>query len=94
LGLNKDVALKRFGQAGIFGVGTSMGFFFWTNFKNFSASGIEISLWLGNAMNVPYILLFPQHHLFIKFRSGVELWSGKKVNEINIGFSSSITLKK
>ncbi len=94
LALNKDITLKKFGRAKIFGVGTSIGFFLCANFRNFSTSGIEISLWVGNAMNVPYILLFPQHHLFVKFRSGFELWSGKRINEINIGFSSSITLKK
>ncbi len=94
IALNRDVTLKRFGRYKIFGFGTSAGFFLWTNFKNFSTAGVETALWVGNAMNVPYILLFPQHHLFIKFRSGFELGSGKRVNEINIGFSSSITLKK
>ena len=91
IAVTQDVLLKKIGRAGIFGVGFSIGTFGWTNFNSVNTAGIEISAWFGNAMNVPYIFLFPQHHLFVKFRRGFELSSGVKINEINIGFSSSIT---
>lgn len=94
ISLNQDVLLKRFGRARIFGAGFSIGIFGWTNFIGTNATGIEVSAWVGNAMNVRYIFLFPQHHLFIKYRRGLDLKSGNKINEVNIGFSSSITLRR
>ncbi|MFN3134726.1 MAG: hypothetical protein ACK44H_04040 [Candidatus Kryptonium sp.] len=94
LAINRDFLLRKFGPAEIFGFGFSVGIFGWTNFNGVNTVGVETSVWLGNAMNIPYLLLFPQHHLFIKFRRGFELGSRFSVNEINIGFSSSFTLKK
>lgn len=89
--ISQDFLLKRVGRAGIFGIGFSIGIFGGTNFNSVNTAGVEFSAWFGNAMNIPYIFLFPQHHLFIKFRRGFEFGSGAGVNEIGIGFSSSIT---
>jgi hypothetical protein len=94
IALTKDGTLGRFGRGEIFGYGFSTGFWFGTNFKNISSMGIEVSLWVGNAMNIPYLFLFPQHHLFIKLKRGFILNPIKQVSELNIGLSSSITLKK
>ncbi len=92
--LTKDVTFGRFGRSEIFGYGFSTGFWFGTNLKNVNSTGIEISLWVGNAMNIPYLFLFPQHHLFIKLKRGFILNPTKRITEINIGLSSSITLKR
>lgn len=91
LAIVRDYSLKRFGRKDIFGSGFSFGAFYWRNFNRVNTVGLEFSLWIGNAMNVPYLFLFPQHHLFVKFRRGYEIKTGIRINEINIGFSSSIT---
>lgn len=93
LGLNHDFVVKRFGRMGIFGFGFSTGMFGWTNFDGFNTAGFEFSIWIGNAMNIPYIFLFPQHHLFVKIRAGTN-FEAKTIKEISFGASSSFTLKK
>ncbi len=93
LALSRDFVVKRFGRAKIFGFGFSTGIFGWTNFNGFNTSGFEFSIWAGNAMNVPYIFLFPQHHLFVKIRAGTN-FKAKTIKEISFGVSSSFTLKK
>lgn len=94
LALNRDKTLGRFGRNKIFGYGLSMGFWAGTNFKKMNLIGIEVSIWVGNSMNIPYIFLFPQHHLFVKLKRGFLLNPIEQITEINIGFSSSITLKR
>ncbi len=93
LALDRDFVVKRFGRKEIFGFGFSIGVFGCTNFDGFNIAGFEFSIWLGNAMNIPYILLFPQHHLFVRIRAGSN-FGAKMINEVSIGLSSSITLKR
>jgi hypothetical protein len=93
LALSRDFVVKKFGRLEIFGFGFSSGIFGWTNFNGFNTAGFEFSIWIGNAMNIPYIFLFPQHHLFVKVRGGTNFKS-KTIKEISFGVSSSFTLKK
>lgn len=94
LGYSRDFLLRRFGRHEIFGIGFSVGIAGFTNFIRSHGIGLEFSIWLGNAMNIPYLFLFPQHHIFFRLRRNFDLTSGGKFTEINIGISSAITLRR